>query len=217
MAWYHSSREQQILYRSKHAVWSYIKENLDTENWDWYFISKYNKNITTGVIRENMDLVPWNFFAYTDNINNTWNFVKEFPDKNWNWYGMVLVMGIDWDFILKNPEKDWDWDLISIDSDTTWEIVSKNLEKLWRWTSLSKNYNMTEEIVKANPNHSWMSVKRCCYTKPNSFENYYRSYTYRKPTSLERMNVIRFELLKKALNPNRSFNWNEDLKYDFSR
>lgn len=98
-------------------------------------------NHLTKLIKEYPDK-EWSTNLLSYNPNITWNFIKDNLDLlQWNWKWSNLYSDDDvpiWFFIVRNDKLDW----YSLSSNKN-VIVNSNLDKDWNWYRLAMNPNIT--------------------------------------------------------------------------
>ena len=98
---------------------------------------------------------PWNFQYLSENLNITWEIVRDNPDKHWDFSFLSFNSNITWEIVRDNPDKPWNFSYLSKNPNITWEIVRDNVYKPWNYFLLSTNPNITWEIVRDNPDKPW--------------------------------------------------------------
>lgn len=131
------------------------------QDWVWKALS-YNKNLSLGFIRENLDkYFNWTGLSYNPNL--TWNFIEQNINMPWHWTELTQHKCVTWDIIQNHSSCPWDWNLLSLNPNITWEMANQIIEKYpekilnknWFLENFCRNPNMTIEIIRNNPLIRW--------------------------------------------------------------
>jgi hypothetical protein len=190
---------RQINYKQQH--WTYICSNpscieLIEENpkqfiHNWSAISM-NKNAYSLIIH-NFQYIDWNFVCLNQSMN-VLHFIIQYPEKlNWN----LLSMNPAAISILKlYPSRIVYWALSC--NYNAIDLIEQNLDKI-SWSGLSKNKNAIHLLEKHKNFIDWKLFSM----NPSIFYNYQQE-------SMERMDILREDLVKKSLHPSRIQYWLEN-------
>ncbi len=207
-------------------------------------VSVLNRNIKNQVIKylnfsrdelymfiiNNQNLIDWSLLSRNTRIEL--DFIEATPYLNWDYYWMSERNDLTWEFIEKNinPRNGiWNWRNLTFHGCITPEIINKHPECGWCYEKIFLNPNITLKDVKTNFSKyknihnmlkkyklkspfifEYVKIMNLCNNKL-SYDPYFTSSTI-KSKSFDKYHQ---ELIQKSCHPNRMFNWNDEVKYDY--
>lgn len=103
---------------------------------------------------QNYPHVAWDYWCFSCNPNNTYEFVVSRPDIHWDWPLMSNSLRINFE----DPNwVSWPWDYhnLSMNQYLTIDIVLANIHLGWEWPTLSECLHITIDDVKNNMALPW--------------------------------------------------------------
>jgi hypothetical protein len=184
---------------SKYELYMFIINNQNLINWS---LLSRNTRIELDFI-EATPYLNWDYYWMSERNDLTWEIIEK--NGNWNWRNLTFHGCITPNIINKHPEIGWCYEKIFLNPNITLNDVKTNFSKY-------KNiYNVLKKYKSLSPfTFECVKIKNLCNNKL-SYDPYFTSSTIKNKL----FDKYHQELIQKSCHPNRMFNWNDEVKYDY--
>jgi len=94
------------------------------------------------------DFYAQNHMEYVRKFSNhLLTLLKMFPQKDWDWKIMSQNINLTWEYVREHLDYDWDWDELSANPMLTWDIIRDNPDLKWNWRRISKRHDIPAEVI----------------------------------------------------------------------
>jgi hypothetical protein len=138
--------------------WNDAILNINTEQWDWNYLSEYSSCLKKGKefvnrFRKFSKHINFQIFSKRTDSDITEKLLSDNLDKDWDWAALSANKSIDISLVFIKGQKDkpWDWQILSertniiYDNETLIELSNQN----WDWSAISKRKDIifSEELI----------------------------------------------------------------------